>query len=446
MNGTAFAPSSYEDELRGYHLLSSRACGITVIVLVLLGVVLDYAVYPQQQMAFAVARIVTSVCILAALALLYTQAGQRHVAVITFTWLMFPQLMISWMIYVTQGELSLFYAGLILTIFAVGTLFPVGHWYTLCFGLLTLLMFLLACALRAEGIVDSSQILYHSTIIAFSVAGSTVYTYYNEKGRRQLFQLREEVALKNMALAHTNADLVQIKGQMLQQEKMVAIGTLAAGLLHEVNNPVNFCLMAIEIAMEEPEAKSNASLGECLDDARQGMKRVQHIVSDLKTFAYRKAGDEMASNPFLLEKALDSAVRLVSHETKGIRIVRDLGGDTLVRGDEAAIIGVLINLLGNAALALRKSGAGRSDLEITVSARLDGERLRVEVRDNGSGISAENLARVFEPFFTTREVGQGLGLGLSISYTVIERHGGRLLVESVEGEWTKMIFDLARAE
>jgi two-component system sensor histidine kinase PhcS len=445
-NETVFPQSTYEDELRGYHLLSSRACGITVIVLVLLGVVLDYAIYPQLQMAFAVARVVTSLCILAALALLYTQAGQRHVAVITFTWLMFPQLMIAWMIYATQGELSQFYAGLILTIFAVGTLFPVGHRYTLCFGLLTLLLFFLACALRTGGIEDGSQMLYHATIIAFSVAGSTVYTYYNEKGRRQLFQLREQVALKNTELANTNADLVQIKGQMLQQEKMAAIGTLAAGLLHEVNNPVNFCLMAIDIAMEEPEATSNPSLGECLDDAKQGMKRVQHIVSDLKTFAYRKAGDEMAGNPFLFEKALDSAVRLVSHETKGIRIVRDLAADTLVRGDEAAIIGVLINLLGNAAMALRKSGAGRSDLEIKVSARLDGERLRIEVRDNGSGIAAENLARVFEPFFTTREIGQGLGLGLSISYTVIERHGGRLLVESVEGQWTKMIFDLARAE
>ncbi|HEV7815663.1 MAG TPA: ATP-binding protein, partial [Janthinobacterium sp.] len=145
-------------------------------------------------------------------------------------------------------------------------------------------------------------------------------------------------------------------------------------------------------------------------------------------------------------KALDSAVRLVSHETKGIKISRELSADTLVRGDEAAIIGVLINLLSNAALAMRKTSPGRKDLLIHVSASLQGGRLRVEVRDNGPGIPAENLARVFEPFFTTREVGQGLGLGLSISYRVIERHGGTLMAESVLGEWTKMIFDLARAE
>ena len=118
--------------------------------------------------------------------------------------------------------------------------------------------------------------------------------------------------------------------------------------------------------------------------------------------------------------------------------------DTLVRGDEAAIIGVLINLLGNAALAMRK--AQRSACAIHVSAVWAGERLHVTVQDNGGGISPENLIRVFEPFFTTREVGQGLGLGLSISYGVIKRHGGILMAESVEGEWAKMIFDLARAE
>ena len=276
---------SYKEELRGYHLLASRACAVTVIVLVLLGVVLDYAIYPAEQLSFALARVLTSLAICAALALLYTDAGKRHVQSITFTWLIFPQVMIAWMIYATQGESSLFYAGIILAIFAVGTMFPVGHKYTLAYGLLTGLFFYLACALRVGGIRDRGQFLFHFTIIVFSVAASTVYTYFNEKGRRQLFQLKDEVARKNEELARTNADLAQIKGQMLQQEKMVAIGTLAAGLLHEVNNPVNFCMMAIDIALEEPAAKSNELLNECLVDAKQGMQRVQHIVSDLKMFA-----------------------------------------------------------------------------------------------------------------------------------------------------------------
>lgn len=105
---------------------------------------------------------------------------------------------------------------------------------------------------------------------------------------------------------------------------------------------------------------------------------------------------------------------------------------------------MLINLLSNAVLALRK--VDRENPAIHVSAVWEQERLRVSVRDNGGGIESANLSRVFEPFFTTREVGQGLGLGLSISYSVIKRHGSVLTAESVLGEWTQMIFDLPRPQ
>ena len=113
-------------------------------------------------------------------------------------------------------------------------------------------------------------------------------------------------------------------------------------------------------------------------------------------------------------------------------------------GDEAAIIGVLINLFSNAALAMRKAGTAAPAIH-TCGQWQDG-RLHLTVRDNGPGIASENLARVFEPFFTTRDVGQGLGLGLSISYAVVERHGGLLFAESELGQWTAFSFDLPPAE
>ncbi|MBS0316674.1 MAG: GHKL domain-containing protein, partial [Proteobacteria bacterium] len=114
--------------------------------------------------------------------------------------------------------------------------------------------------------------------------------------------------------------------------------------------------------------------------------------------------------------------------------------DTHVRGDEPAVIGVLINLLSNAALALRKAERAEPRIDV-VGLHQDG-RLQVSVRDNGTGIDAEHLNRVFEPFFTTRTVGQGLGLGLSVSYAVIQRHGGTLRVASEPGAWTEFSFDL----
>ena len=436
--------SNYREEFRDYRLLCSKAGGLTVIVLVLMGVVLDYVVYPAEQERFAIVRVLTSAAIGLALLSLYTETGKRHVQLISFFWLLLPQAMISWMIYATQGEQSLFYAGLMLTIFAVGILFPAGYWQTLAFGLATVGLYYIACVAHPSGIQDSSKFQFQLILIFFCALASSIYTYFNEKGRFQLFRLKDEVAHKNEQLARTNESLAQIKGQLLQQEKMAAIGTLSAGLLHEVNNPVNFCLMAIEIAMEEPEAKDSPSLQECLVDVKQGMQRIQHIVSDLKTFAYRKPGAAADDVPFLFEKALDSSSRLSAHELRGVKVTRELPGDTLVLGDEAAIIGVLINLFSNAALAMHKAGTVSPQIHVTAQWR--DARLHVNVRDNGPGIAPENLARVFEPFFTTREVGQGLGLGLSISYAVVERHGGTLFAESELGKWTAFNFDLPRVE
>ncbi|WP_310630370.1 ATP-binding protein, partial [Paraburkholderia sp.] len=413
--------TTYREELRDYRLLCSKAGGLTVIVLVLMGMAMDYVVYPSEQRTFAFVRALTSVAIGLALLALYTQAGRRHVQVITFGWLLLPQVMISWMIYATEGEASLFYAGLMLTIFAVGILFQSGAWQTLAFGVATVALYYVACAAHPGGIEDISKFQFQLILIFFCALASSIYTYFNEKGRFQLFRLKDEVANKNEQLARTNENLAQIKGQLLQQEKMAAIGTLSAGLLHEVNNPVNFCLMAIEIAMEEPQVKDSDSLQECLTDVKQGMHRIQHIVSDLKTFAYRKPGAAADDVPFLFEKALDSSIRLSAHELRGVTVTRELPADTLVLGDEAAIIGVLINLFSNAALAMHKAHTASPKVHVTAQWR--DERLHVNVRDNGPGIAPENLARVFEPFFTTREVGQGPGHGRSNIDAVGEPHG-----------------------
>lgn len=435
--------AGYEEILRGFRFEFSRGGAYTGIALVLLGMVLDYALYPHMQMLFATVRVVVSTLIYAIVLVMGTKWGQSKIQGLTFVWLMLPQIMIAWMIGITDGAASLYYAGLPLAIYASGIVLAFGLLQNVVFGGFSLLLYVAACSFHPESFVMHGAFVINSTLLLMAAVVSAVFTYFNERARFLLFRLKAEVAEKNIQLEETNKNLADIKGHMLQQEKMAAIGTLSAGLLHEVNNPVNYCLMAINIAMEEPVAKANASLNDCLTDAKQGMQRIQHIISDLKTFAYRPHEVSDSGNDFLLEKAVDSALRLVGHEIKGIAITRDMPADTLVRGDEAAVIGVLVNLLGNAALSMRK--ASRTELSIRISAAWEGDRLYVTVWDNGPGIPPENLARVFEPFFTTREVGQGLGLGLSISYSMVERHGGKLVAESVFGEWTKMIFDLPRA-
>ncbi|MBW0170776.1 MAG: sensor histidine kinase [Hydrogenophaga sp.] len=431
----------YEQQLSDFRLAYSKAGSITSIVLVLAGFGLDYFSYPERLLEFSLLRLLVVLLTLGVLRLLFTDFGRLHVRSLTMLWLLLPQIMIAFMIYETDGAQSIYFVGLHLALYAVGIILPISFFEGIGFGVVTLVLYVVACALHPDAPDSGPRMVTNSLFILFSAAASAVCTWFNEKARLRLFQLQHEVSEKNASLREINATLAEVKGQLIQREKMAAIGTLSAGLLHELNNPVNYSLMAINMGLTCKATASDEMLKESLTDAREGMQRIQNIVTDLKTFAYQKPGQD-SQRPFLLENAVRSAVRLAGYELKGIDVPIELPQDTHVLGDEPAIIGVLINLLSNAALALQ--AAKREHPRIAVKVTQRGERLGVSVRDNGTGIDPANLGRVFEPFFTTRDVGAGLGLGLSVSYGIVQRHGGTLAVESEPGQWTEFTFDLPR--
>ena len=438
----------YHSEMSDFRLAYSKAGAIISAILVMAGVGLDYTLYPDFFTEFAIARTVTSLLTLGVFWLLHSvTSARKYVRLFTLLWLALPQIMISAMIWKTDGVESLYFVGLHLALYATGIILPIGFLEGVGFGLFTYLTYFLACYFHPQGLQNFGQFAGVSFFILFSATVSAFCTYFNERGRLNVFSLQYQVAEKNAALeranrvlAETNAALAEVKGQLIQREKMAALGTLSAGLLHEVNNPVNYSLMAINMALMDPVTGQSADLKESLTDAREGMQRIQGIVSDLKTFAYQKPGVD-SERIFLLEKAIQSALRLTSFDLKSIKVEVTLPQDTHVLGDEPAIIGVLINLLSNAAQAL--SGAARAQPTISIHGVNHEGRFCLSVRDNGSGIAPENIGRVLEPFFTTRDVGAGLGLGLSISYGIIQRHGGLLAVTSEFGAWTEFSFDLA---
>ncbi|AOW14796.1 two-component sensor histidine kinase [Hydrogenophaga crassostreae] len=433
--------SPYEEQLSDFRVTYSKAGAITTALLVLVGISLDFFSYPDRLTEFLLFRIGTALAIFLVFVVLYTNFGRTHVRALTMIWLSMPQLMIAWMIYLTDGSDSIYFVGLHLAMYAVGIILPITVFEGIGFGALTLVVYVIACAYNENGAGTDAKMYTNSIFILFSATASAVCTWFNEKARNRLFSLQHEVSLNNKKLKETNRTLAEVKGQLIQREKMAAIGTLSAGLLHELNNPVNYSLMAINMAMTLPTVKTDAMLKESLVDAKEGMDRIQNIVSDLKTFAYQKPGED-SHRPFLLENAVRSATRLAGFDLKGIKVSVDLPQDTHVLGDEPAIIGVLINLLSNAAHAVH--GAKREQPDIGVRVESLEKRLKVSVRDNGQGIATDVLSRVFEPFFTTREVGSGLGLGLSMSYSIIQRHGSTLEVHSEPGAWTEFTFDLAR--
>ncbi len=436
------ANPGYRAELGEYLIFYSRVTCVISIVLLLLGVGLDMVFYPAHVEEFLIVRVLGASMIGAVLVSYRYSWGIRNLRSLTYFWLSIPQLAICWMIFRTEGEISIYFVGLTFALSGIGFFLPLSLFEALSFGGITLFVYVLACALRSEGVQSINVLMGNSTFILFYTLICAMIAIYSDRWRWHAFQLKTEIQERNTDLRKVNQALAEIKGHMVQQEKMAALGTLSAGLLHEVNNPVNYSLMALNMALIDPAVEASPELKESLVDSREGMKRVQSIVSDLKTFAYQKPGED-SERIFLFEKAIQSALRLTGYELKGIDVQLDLPLDTHVHGDEPGLIGVLINLFSNAALALQKSG--RSNPTIAIRVWPEGDRLYVTVRDNGTGIKPENLTRVFEPFFTTRDVGQGLGLGLSVSYAITQRHGGALSVTSEHGEWTEFAFNLALA-
>jgi len=262
---------------------------------------------------------------------------------------------------------------------------------------------------------------------------------------RNLYQtaaLETDLRQQNQTLEKTLEKLQNTQANLIQSEKLNALGTLAAGLLHEVNNPLNYTLMALQSVQIDPELKENDELQETFADIDEGMQRIKTIVTDLHMFAHPSANDKQIT--FSFNAALDSALRFTSHENKDFVIKREINGDDNVTGSQSHIVQVLINLISNACKANEGLNGNRKG-EICIQAERNQEKLHIRFRDNGTGMSEEVLAHIFDPFYTTRDVGKGMGLGLSISHTIIENHGSNLTVRSEQNEWTEFSFELPLA-
>lgn len=235
------------------------------------------------------------------------------------------------------------------------------------------------------------------------------------------------------------AERAALAARLLVVDRMSVMGVVAAGVAHEINNPLAYVIASLELMLGRLPDLSNAKtpaseqvdwLHRQLERAYEGAARVRVIVRDLKAFS--RADDETVK-AVDLRRVLDASIALVSNEvTLRARLVRDYAELPSVRANESRLEQVFVNLLANAAQAIPAGAADKN--EIRVSGRVDATgHAVVEIRDTGSGIPAENLDRIFEPFFTTKAVGVGTGLGLALSHGIVSAFGGRISVESKPG-------------
>ncbi|MBU1236678.1 MAG: HAMP domain-containing protein [Gammaproteobacteria bacterium] len=284
----------------------------------------------------------------------------------------------------------------------------------------------------------------------------------------QFLDDRKRLAEANAALKAERAQqeeligkLAQAQTQLLQSEKMASIGQLAAGVAHEINNPIGFvnsnvgtltryitqlleAIAAYEAAEPKLSAERRASLAEVkqrvdlafmredvtnlIAESAEGLQRVTRIIQDLKDFAHV---DEAETQWADLERGLDSTLNVAWNEIKyKAEVVKQYGGIPEVECIPSQINQVFMNLLVNAAQAIPERGT------ITLRTALEGDRVSIEIADTGRGIPPEHLQRIFDPFFTTKPVGKGTGLGLSLAYGIVQKHGGSIEVSSEPGRGT----------
>jgi len=229
----------------------------------------------------------------------------------------------------------------------------------------------------------------------------------------------------------------EMEARLVRSERLAALGTLLAGIVHELNNPLAYTLLGVDQALAQleriPFSPETAALGELLREVRGGTQRVASIVGQLRSTSQPDATDRDAID---LRAVIQAALRVAGNEIRHrARLVTELDEVPRISGSAARLEQVVLNLLVNAAQSFAAAG---TDNEIRIRlARGHDDKVIVEVSDNGAGIPAEVLPRIFDPFFTTKAVGVGMGLGLSICHNIVTAHAGTLDVDSAPGLGTR---------
>ncbi|MFH1215830.1 MAG: ATP-binding protein [Pseudomonadota bacterium] len=278
------------------------------------------------------------------------------------------------------------------------------------------------------------------------------------EAEKKQFETNMELSKRHSELAVVHAELKSAQSQMLQREKMASVGQLAAGVAHEINNPVGFVASNLSslakyvdklvgyIDLQNRELRDDRAefvreqrkslkidyiiedLHDLIRESLEGTARVSAIVQGLKSFS---RVDEAEKQQADINQCLDETLNIIWNELKyKAEVHKEYGDISMTSCYPRQLNQVFMNFLINASQAIPNKG------EIKITTREKDNWISIAIADTGSGIAPKNLERIFEPFFTTKEIGKGTGLGLSISYEIIKKHGGDIEVESEVGKGT----------
>lgn len=274
-------------------------------------------------------------------------------------------------------------------------------------------------------------------------------------------ELEQLVKIRTAELETTNQNLKDAQAQLINSEKMASLGQLTAGIAHEINNPINFItsnilplkrdikdieeiLSIYESINEENREEKTALLNEkkedldyikeevvmLLDGMEEGAKRTAEIVKNLKVFSHI---DKAKLSPYSINDGLISTLKLVNHRLSKIKVETNLGDIPSINCFPGKLNQVFMNIITNAIDAVSST----HNASISIESYFKDAHVYIEIADNGIGMNSEIIKDIFNPFYTTKDVGSGTGLGLSISLAIIKDHQGEILVNSEPGHGSK---------
>jgi len=366
------------------------------------------------------------------------------------------------MIFLKEGAGSPYYAGLYLVLLMLAF---VLHWTfreSLSASALVLAMYVGVCVAHAvryhEPIRNNiaGEFANNLYFLSLTVIIVSVGSFFHSKSRFREFALRfeldkskhtleqtnQKLDTQNKELADTIEKLTEAELQLVQQEKMASLGVMSAGIIHEINNPLNFATTGLFTLRKQGKnlaPEQQADFEDVLKDVEEGVSRVKNIVSDLRMFTHPNTDshDQVA-----VTEVVGPALRFLSNELKDkVRIEQQWPEHQMVTANKQKLIHVFTNLLQNSLDALKSKTFTDEQPTIWIEGRVENGRSLLIIRDNGPGIESQHLNKIFDPFFTTKDVGGGMGLGLSICYRIVQECSGRISVRTEAGKFCEFTLE-----
>lgn len=444
----------FVDEDRVLTLRNARIGCWFVILLMPFCSILDVLSYPQHFYPFLTLRIASSLIGLALLLALDRPFGSRYYRLYPALLPLIPCLCVCYMIFYSKDPGSHYYAGLCFCMVATCFVF---NWTfrEIAVTLTTIVLAYLAATLpHIVSKPDPSVLTMFLSNMTFVLLNcivllATSFQHYNIRvseflARHRTETQNQQIRRQNDELMSTINRLRETEAQLDHSDRLASIGRLSAGIIHEINNPLNFVKSALYVLNKRSRSmppETASTVQEITHDLTEGVDRVVAIVSDLRTFAHPEQrtlhpvelnGILQKAERFLLKEINDHGIRLSIHADPGLYLL----------ADDREVLQVLINLIQNSIDALK----GRAKPRVVICAWREKSMIHISVEDNGSGITQDQISHIFDPFYTTKEVGKGMGLGLSICYRMMQQMQGDIDVESLPGEYTRFTLSFQPGE